>query len=90
MSERVIDASTEAAGVRDLWDKVREGRRLTFDDGARLYVNDELVIDAWRTGAPKGFSGEIELDEGTHRLRLEYFDARYDAQVHLSWERVGG
>ena len=63
--------------------------RVVVDDGARLYVDDELVIDAWRTGAPKGYNGEIELDEGTHRLRLEYFDALYDAQVHLSWERVG-
>ena len=43
MSERVIDRSTEVAGVRDLWDKVREGRRLTFDDGARLFRSRALM-----------------------------------------------
>jgi aminodeoxyfutalosine synthase len=43
MSERVIDASTEAAGLRDLWDKVRDGGRLTFDDGARLFRSRELM-----------------------------------------------
>ena len=58
------------------------------DDGARLWVDDELVIDHWRTGVPKGYTGEIALDEGLHHLRLEYFEFRYGAQVHLSWEQV--
>jgi len=60
--------------------------RVVVDDGARLWVDDELVIDGWRTGEPKGYTEEVWLDDGTHRLRLEYFDFRYDAQVHLSWE----
>jgi uncharacterized protein YraI len=62
--------------------------RVVVDDGARLWVDDELVIDRWRAGEPKGYAGEITLDEGTHSLRLEYFEFQYDAQVHLSWEQV--
>ena len=31
-------------------------------------------------------SAEVWLEEGPHRLRLEYFEFRYDAQVHLDWE----
>jgi uncharacterized protein YgiM (DUF1202 family) len=60
--------------------------RVVVDDGARLWVDDELVIDRWRTGVPKGYSVEVWLEEGDHRLRLEYFEFRYDAQVHLDWE----
>jgi hypothetical protein len=62
--------------------------RVVVDDGARLWVDDELVIDRWRTGVPKGYTGEIALDEGPHHLRLEYFEFQYGAQVHLSWEQV--
>jgi hypothetical protein len=60
--------------------------RVVVDDGGRLWVDDELVIDRWRTGVPKGYSAEVWLEEGDHRLRLEYFEFRYDAQVHLDWE----
>jgi len=43
MADRVIDRLTEAAGLRDLWDKVREERRLTFDDGVRLFRSRALM-----------------------------------------------
>ena len=62
--------------------------RVLVDDGARLWVNDKLVIDRWRTGPPKAYTAEVNLTEGTHHLRLEYFDHIYDAQVRLSWERL--
>jgi PKD repeat protein len=62
--------------------------KVVVDDGARLWVDDRLVIDRWRVGEPNAYTGDVTLSEGTHRLRLEYFEFRYDAQVHLSWERV--
>jgi len=62
--------------------------RVLVDDGARLWVDDRLVIDNWRAGEPKEYTAEITLTEGTHSLRLEYFEFRYDAQVHLRWERI--
>jgi uncharacterized protein YraI len=57
---------------------------LVVDDGARLWVDDQLVIDGWRSGAPKEFTGGLGLGEGNHNLRVEYFEFRYVAQVHLS------
>ncbi len=62
--------------------------RVLVDDGARLWVDDRLIIDNWRAGDPKEYTAEVTLTEGTHSLRLEYFEFRYDAQVHLRWERV--
>jgi PKD repeat protein/uncharacterized protein YraI len=64
--------------------------KVVVDDGARLWVDEFLVIDRWQAGDPKGYTAEVTLAEGPHTLRLEYFDFRYDAQVHLTWERVDG
>jgi uncharacterized protein YraI len=58
------------------------------DDGARLWIDDELVLDRWRTGPPESYTAEVTLAEGTHRVRLEYFEYIYDAQIHLTWEHV--
>jgi uncharacterized protein YraI len=63
--------------------------RVLVDDGARLWVDGNLLIDRWRTGEPKSYTGEMYLTDGPHSLRLEYFDFRYDAQVYLRWERIG-
>ncbi|MDH3675833.1 MAG: PA14 domain-containing protein, partial [Anaerolineae bacterium] len=62
--------------------------KVSVDDGARLWVDDNLIIDQWQVGVPRTFRSEITLTEGFHRIRLEYFDAYYDAQVHLDWERL--
>lgn len=43
MSEKAIERLTETAGLRDLWDKVRDGRRLTFDDGVRMFRSRALM-----------------------------------------------
>jgi PKD repeat protein len=62
--------------------------KVVVDDGARLWVDGNLVIDQWRTGEPKTYTNDVTLTQGTHSLRLEYFDYRYDAQVRLEWTRV--
>ena len=62
--------------------------RVLVDDGARLWVDDRVIVDRWRSGEPKSYTGEITLAKGPHRLRLEYFDDRFDAQVRLDWERL--
>lgn len=62
--------------------------RVLVDDGARLWIDDKLVIDRWRTGPPKAYTADVTLTRGNHHLRLEYFDHIYDAQVHLTWDRI--
>jgi PKD repeat protein len=58
------------------------------DDGTRLWIDDTKIIDQWRSGEPRTFSADVNLSEGNHRIRLEYFDYIYDAQVRLGWERL--
>lgn len=56
------------------------------DDGVRLYVDDRLVIDSWRP--MRGYrSATMDLSEGTHTVRLEYFERSGVALVRLNWRR---
>lgn len=57
------------------------------DDGMRLYVDDVLVKDAWIDQAASTYFADITLAQGTHRVRLEYYDRSQNAQVSLRWER---
>src|SRR5687767_9165563 len=45
------------------------------DDGVRLWVDGELVIDDWTMHAAAERSGEVELEAGEPvAIKLEYFD----------------
>ncbi len=63
---------------------------LFADDGARLWLDQRLVIDQWRTQAPVEHQAKVRLEAGKrYPLRLEYFEATGGAQVHLSWTPPG-
>ena len=75
-----------------VWTRSAEfgGGRYTFttysDDGVRLYVDDRLVIDSWQP--MRGYrSATVYLGEGTHTVRLEYFERTGVALVRLTWRR---
>ncbi len=57
------------------------------DDGVRLWVDDDLVIDEWHDSSATSYSAVVRLS-GRHRLRLEYREHGGDALIHLSWRRV--
>ncbi|MEZ4541455.1 MAG: PA14 domain-containing protein [Chloroflexota bacterium] len=59
------------------------------DDGVRLWVNNQLVVDQWRDQANGRFSADVALS-GNTTLRLEYYDATGRAAVSLSWNEVPG
>ena len=61
---------------------------VTVDDGARLWVNNKLVIDSWREGGAATFTGEINLPGGGVPLRLEYFEASGLASIQLGYQRL--
>lgn len=47
---------------------------LTSDDGSRLFIDDQLVVDNDGTHGMVQESGTIMLDAGLHALRIEYFE----------------
>lgn len=71
-----------------LFDRGTYRFRVGVDDGARLWVDDDLVIDTWESGSWRKLTTNVALTKGTHKIRLEYFERRGDARVQLSWNRV--
>jgi hypothetical protein len=61
---------------------------LLVDDGARLWVDNELVIDAWHDGGARTIQTEHPLVRGPHNVRLEYYEHQGSALVELTWQKV--
>lgn len=61
---------------------------LVADDGARLWVNGRLFIDAWEVQPAETYTGEIYLPGGEIPLRLEYFENSGVATARLTWTTV--
>lgn len=61
------------------------------DDGVRLYVNGNLVIDRWNDhSATTDTTGDIPLVAGgTYAIVLEYYEAATDAVIRLQWRLPG-
>lgn len=58
------------------------------DDGVRVYVDDQLIIDGWKIQPATEYKGEIFLREGTHKLAVEYYEEAEDAQISVTWEGI--
>ena len=59
----------------------------TSDDGVRVYVDDSLVIDEWRDNSAT-YQGDIQLTEGRHTVRVEYYERTVQAFIKLSWVKL--
>jgi len=60
------------------------------DDGIRLYVNNQLLIDEWQGQAAKEFSGTISLTAWQQvPIRLEYYEQAVFASAQLKWTPPG-
>jgi hypothetical protein len=61
---------------------------LTVNDGARLWIDDRLVIDEWREGDTREITQDRAMTAGPHELRVEYFADTGEATVKLRWEKA--
>jgi hypothetical protein len=52
--------------------------KLKSDDGSKLYIDSELVIDNDGTHGPKAVNGKITLSPGTYPIRIDYFQGPRD------------
>lgn len=59
---------------------------VTADDGVRLWVNNNLLIDKWIDEGATEYSATIDLDECTkNAIRLEYYEHTGNAVCKLEW-----
>ncbi|RYH67927.1 MAG: pilus assembly protein, partial [Alcaligenaceae bacterium] len=65
--------------------------RVRGDDGVRLYVNGNLLIDKWVDQGPTNYDANVALTAGqTFDVRVEYYDNTGGAVMELSWMPPGG
>jgi hypothetical protein len=57
--------------------------RTTSDDGTRLYVDEQLVVENWGARPTRTRSGKITLEAGVHHVRVEYFESSFTANVKV-------
>lgn len=58
------------------------------DDGIRVFVDGETVVNAWRHQDGATFSGKIFLNQGMHLVRVEYFEGMGGAGVRVNWDKT--
>ena len=61
---------------------------VTADDGVRLWVNNHLLIDAWREQAATTYTAEMHLPGGSVPIKMEYFEKGGKAVAKLTWEAL--
>ena len=71
--------------------RVPETGKYTFyvksDDGARVWIDGELVFDYWFAQSATERSFEINMDVGKrYAIRVEYYEVNATASMQLSWE----
>jgi alpha-glucosidase (family GH31 glycosyl hydrolase) len=59
------------------------------DDGARVWIDGQLVIDAWGPHDATTSAASAVLTAGqSHQLRIEYLQLEYNALMKLQWRSV--
>ncbi len=83
-----------ADGFSVRWTRARQFREaryrftVTADDGVRVYVDDQLIIDEWHDTSAATYSAELHLAQGMHSLRVEHYDNVGGAQLQFAWLRL--
>lgn len=59
---------------------------IEVDDGGRLWIDDTLLIDAWKEQPPTVYHSDIvELVHGLHKILFRFFNNEVFAVVRLGW-----
>ena len=57
----------------------------TTDDGVRIWVDGNPVIDNWQDQTETTVTGATTLSAGTHQVKVEYYEKTNLASAHVSW-----
>jgi hypothetical protein len=60
----------------------------TSDDGLRVYIDGNLLINEWYDHPAKTVSADRALNGGHHLIVVEYYENTVDAVARLSWTPV--
>ncbi|MEH6679173.1 MAG: glycoside hydrolase family 3 N-terminal domain-containing protein [Sediminicola sp.] len=59
---------------------------LSSDDGVRMWVDDQLVIDNWSKGATAIVTAPMQIIAGKeYKIRIEMWEGGWGARAHFRW-----
>ncbi len=56
------------------------------DDGARLFIDSQLVLDEWQDGADRTVSVDVTLPAGERVLQVDFFENSDVARITFWWQ----
>jgi len=59
---------------------------LTSDDGSRLFIDGQLVVDSDGLHSSLTKAGSVGLAKGAHKIRVEWFNQTGSAELKLEWK----
>ena len=57
--------------------------KLVSDDGSRLFIDGEQVVDNWKHRGERAKGGRKEVEAGVHHLRVEFMERNGSASITL-------
>jgi len=64
--------------------------KVLADDGVRVWVGDQLVVDEWRDRWATPLNIDHYIPQGAYRVRVEYYEHTGDATMSIGWRRIVG
>jgi hypothetical protein len=61
---------------------------IEVDDGVRLFIDGNLLLESWRRGERRILSIDYPLQAGQHIIQLDYFEHAGNALITLDWHRL--
>lgn len=58
----------------------------TMDDGVKVWLNNQLIIDKWEGGSRRLTEAQVELEKNKiYEFKMEYYDGLFAAFAQLGW-----
>jgi hypothetical protein len=61
---------------------------VTADDGVRLYIDNQLVLDKWVDQPPTTYTVTKDLTAGNHDIKVEYYEKAGGAIAKVSYNAL--
>src|SRR5260221_4261187 len=61
---------------------------ITPDDGARVYVAGQIILDQWHDQAPTTYYVNVQVAAGNHAIQVDYYQGVGDASIIVFWDYI--
>ncbi|GAB4437526.1 MAG: hypothetical protein Kow0031_19340 [Anaerolineae bacterium] len=62
---------------------------VSVDDGARVWLNGQLILDAWAIGPQRNVKSKVQIDtSGDYEIQVAYFEHTGKASIQMNWEKI--